>query len=62
MDESDFEDIVKLALAEYARTNDLPMELVTVKEKGFGDEAGIIVNMGGNEFHLAITQTVFEDP
>lgn len=61
MDESDFEEIVKLALTMYARENDLPMQLVTVKDKGFGDEAGLLVTLGENEFHLAITQTVFEE-
>lgn len=60
MNEKDFEDIVSQAIAEYAKTNDLPLKVETVKEKGFGEEAGLIVNVGGSEFHLAITQTVFE--
>ena len=60
MNESDFEDIVLLALKEYAKSNDLPMGLATVREKGFGEEAGILVKVGDSEFHLAIHQTVFE--
>lgn len=60
MNEHDFEDIVMQALAEYAKSNDLPLKTKTVKEKGFGEEAGLIVTVGEAEFHLAITQTVFE--
>ncbi len=62
MDENDFEAVVTEALKGFAKDNDLPMEVVTVREKGFGKEAGAIVRFGGNEFHLAINQTVFEDP
>lgn len=60
MNEHDFEDIAMQALAEYAKNNDLPLQIATVKEKGFGVEAGLIVTVGEAEFHLAITQTVFE--
>jgi hypothetical protein len=60
MNEHDFENIVAEALSEYAKNNDLPLKAVTVKDKGFGKEAGLIVTVGDVEFHLAITQTVFE--
>jgi hypothetical protein len=45
MNEHDFEDIVMQALAEYAKSNDLPLKTKTVKEKGFGEEAGLIVTV-----------------
>lgn len=61
MDENDFEAVVTESLKAFAGENDLPMEVVTIREKGFGKEAGVIVRLGGNEFHMTITQTVFED-
>jgi len=60
MNERDFEDIIATALADYAKNNDLPLKTSTIKEKGFGKEAGLIVTVGNVEFHLTITQTVFE--
>ena len=61
MDEHMFEEIVKEALADYAEENDLPIDVVTAKDKGFTkDEAGLIIKIGVNEFHLFIHQTVFE--
>jgi len=59
MNEFDLEELLKLALAAYAKDNDLPLKLQTVKEKGFGGEAGLLVSLGEDEFHLAITQTAF---
>lgn len=60
MEERDFEEILTFALREYAKVNDLPLEVATVKEKGFGEDAGLIVSLGDNEFHVDIHQTVFE--
>jgi hypothetical protein len=60
MEERDFEEILTFALREYAKVNDLPLEVATVKEKGFGEDVGLIVSLGANEFHVNITQTVFE--
>jgi len=61
MNEHDFEDILAQALAEYAKNNDLPLKINTVKQKGFGKEAGLIVSVGETEeFHLTINQTLFE--
>lgn len=62
MTQREFEEIVKLAMADYANANDLPITVETLQEKGFSeDESGLIVTVGGDEFHLAINQTVFED-
>jgi len=61
MDEQDLEDILVMALKEFAEANDLSIKAVTVKDKGFGTEPGLIVTVGAVEFHVAITQTVFED-
>ncbi len=61
MNEEDFEDVVKLALTGYAKENDLPLLVETVQEKGFNEGAGLVVRLGGNEFCLAIRQTLFED-
>lgn len=61
MDEREFEEILTAALTEYAKANDLPMVVVTVKEKGFGEDSGLIVSLGANEFHVNLTQTVFDE-
>jgi len=61
MNEHDFENILSQALADYAKNNDLPLKAASVIEKGYGKEAGLIVEVGAEEFHLSITQTVFED-
>lgn len=61
MNEEDFEDVAKFALSSYAKENDLPLLVETVQEKGFNEGAGLVVRLGGNEFCLAIRQTLFED-
>lgn len=60
MNENDLQEIIAAALAEYSAKNDLPLDLKTLQEKGFSEEAGLIISLGSNEFHLNIHQTVFD--
>lgn len=58
MTEEEFEEVLGIALKEFAKFGDLPIEVKTVKEAELGEEAGLLVTVGDSEFHVQITQTV----
>lgn len=59
MEERDFEELVSSAIAEFASSNEIPIDIKTLVEKGFSTDAGLIIKIGAYEFLVAISQTVF---